>query len=159
MIIDESTYPLIVLAILGILILLEGAWIWQLERRIKRLLGKNSLNIESTILKHREQIDKQEKFQHKATETINDIENRIRKSIRAIETVRFNPFKGSGAGGNQSFSSVFLNEEGDGIVLSGLHLRERISVYAKPVKNFGAEFELSEEERDVINRAQEKLKK
>lgn len=65
-------------------------------------------------------------------------------------TVRFNPFQGKGIGGNQSFSSVFVDEEGNGVVITSMHTRERTNVFAKPLKNWGSEYELSEEEKRAI---------
>ena len=70
-----------------------------------------------------------------------------------MHTVRFNPFKGTGAGGNQSFATALLNENGDGVVLSSLYSRERVSVYAKPVQKFSSEYELSGEEKQAIKSA------
>jgi len=46
-----------------------------------------------------------------------------------------------------------LNEVGDGVVLSSLYSRERMSVFAKPVKAGKSEFELSDEEKEVLARA------
>jgi hypothetical protein len=46
-----------------------------------------------------------------------------------------------------------MNEEGDGVVFSSLYSRERVSIFAKPVKKQASEFELSAEERDAMKRA------
>jgi hypothetical protein len=64
------------------------------------------------------------------------VEIRLQKSIQSVETVRYNPFKGTGSGGNNSFSTAFLTEKGDGVVLTSMYARDRISMFAKPVKNF-----------------------
>ena len=45
------------------------------------------------------------------------------------------------------------NEEGDGLVISSLYARERMSVFAKPIKNGKSEYELTQEEIEVINKA------
>ena len=47
-----------------------------------------------------------------------------------------------------------LNEEGDGVVLSSLYSRERMSIFAKPIKNNKSEYELSAEEKEVLKKAQ-----
>jgi hypothetical protein len=65
-------------------------------------------------------------------EYLTTVEKRLKKSIQGVETVRFNPFKGTGAGGNQSFSTAFVNEKGDGVVLTSMYARDRISMFAKP---------------------------
>ena len=80
------------------------------------------------------------------------INMKLKKSIRGLETVRFNPFPDQGS--NQSFAIGMLNEEGDGVVFSSLYSRERMSVFAKPVKNKKSEYELSAEEREVLKKAE-----
>jgi len=82
------------------------------------------------------------------------IEKRLRKSVQSVHTVRFNPFKGTGGGGNQSFATSFLNEEGDGVVLSSIYSRDRVSIFAKPVKKHSSEYELSEEEKEAVSHSQ-----
>ena len=46
-----------------------------------------------------------------------------------------------------------LNEEGDGVVLSSLYSRERMSVFAKPIKGGKSEYELTGEETNAIKKA------
>ncbi|NIT70429.1 DUF4446 family protein, partial [candidate division KSB1 bacterium] len=58
-----------------------------------------------------------------------------------VGTVRFNPFKGTGGG--QSFAAAFLSEHGNGVVISTLYSRERVSVFAKPIQSFASEYELT----------------
>ena len=78
--------------------------------------------------------------------------------MTGVETVRFNPFKGDGSGGNQSFSTAFVNEEGDGVVISSLYSRERVSVFAKPVKKMSSEYEMTAEEKESLQKAKEAIR-
>lgn len=145
----------IILGALVVFILL----IIRLEMRIKNLLGgTNAKNIDAGLKILRDEIKAMQAFSEKASVHFQNIEKRLRKSVQSVETVRFNPFKGTGSGGNQSFSTAFLNEQGDGVVLSSLHSRERISIFSKPLKNFGSEFEMSGEEKDVVRRAKVEIK-
>lgn len=82
---------------------------------------------------------------------IASINAKLKKSVRGVETLRFNPFPDQGS--NQSFAIGMLNEEGDGVVLSSLYSRDRMSVFAKPVKNHKSEYELSEEEKEALKKA------
>jgi hypothetical protein len=67
--------------------------------------------------------------------------------------VRFNPF--GDTGGDQSFVLALLNKESDGIVLSVLNGRTGARIYSKPVKKgAGAEYELSNEEKEAIKKAE-----
>ena len=47
-----------------------------------------------------------------------------------------------------------LNEEGDGVVFSSLYSRERMSVFAKPIKNNKSEYELTSEEKEALKKAE-----
>lgn len=153
--IPENVLMYIILAVIVIFILL----LIRLEIKIKNLLGGTTAkNIEQSLVVLREEIKSMQVFSEKASIHFQSVEKRLRKSIQSVETVRFNPFKGTGAGGNQSFSTTFLNEQGNGVVISSLHSRDRISIFSKPVKNFVSEFEMSGEEKDVVRRAKADIK-
>lgn len=131
-----------------------AVWVFVLERRIKKLLaGKNAGSLEYTISALGRDIRALEKFQSDTTSYLTDADKRIRRSIQGVETIRFNAFKGNGEGGNQSFAIALLSENGDGAVVSSLFARDRMSIFAKPIKNFSSEFGMTEEERDAVKRA------
>jgi hypothetical protein len=81
------------------------------------------------------------------------LNNRIKKKIKSAPAMRFNPFQGGEVGGNQSFSSVLADEEGSGTVITSMHLRDRTNIFAKPLKNWKSEYELSKEEKKAIENA------
>jgi len=154
MVIDIFNENLIfIIATMAILIIFLIFLVWRIERRLKRLLGGEKVNIERSLTQSHEKIKDLEGFRNNTENHLSNLEKRLRRSIRAIKTVRFNPFKGTGGGGNQSFSSAFIDEEGSGVVMTGLYHRERISVFAKPLKNFNSDFELSEEEKRALDGA------
>jgi len=144
-------------AVLLVVILI--GWIIRLEIKIKRLLkGKNARSLEDTIVGTMTNLEKLNEFQREAVTHFGSMEKRLRRSIQAVETVRFNPFKGSGEGGNQSFSTSFTSENGDGVVLSSLYSRDRVSVFSKPLEKFESKFELTEEEKEVIKNSKNILR-
>ncbi len=102
-----------------------------------------------------------EKFRAEMEAYLKNIEKRLRRSTQSSETIRFNAFRGDGingtTGGNQSFATAFLNEDGDGAVLSSLYSRERVSVFSKPISKFDSDTPLSEEERRAVSLAKTKL--
>lgn len=148
------TYGLIALSVILI------GWIIRLEIKIRRLLiGKNARSLEDSIVSAKENLERLNTFQEESTLYFKNIERRLRRSLQAVETIRFNPFKGTGEGGNQSFSTSFLSEDGDGAVMSSLYSRDRVSVFSKPLKKFESSFELTEEERSVIDSSKKNLLK
>jgi len=136
-------------------IILGAIWIIVTEKRLKRFfLGKKAKDLEDTIAILEQNINKLNKAKDEIEKEISVINKKIKKSVRGLETIRFNPFPDQGS--NQSFAIGMLNEEGDGLVISSLYSRERMSVFAKPIKNGKSEYELSTEEKEALKKAEVK---
>ena len=130
-------------------------WAIITEKRLKRFfLGRKAKDLEETIEHLSADIKRLSKEKEEMQREITTINTKMKKSIRGLETIRFNPF--SDQGSNQSFAIGMLDEEGDGVVISSLYSRERMSIFAKPIKNKKSEYELSAEEKDVIEKAEVK---
>lgn len=143
--------------LIGVIIVLIGLVI-RMEMRLSRILrGKSGKDLEENFISLSKDIENLKVFEAESMGYMRNIEGRLKRSIQAVETIRFNPFKGTGSGGNQSFATAFINEKGDGLMLSSLYSREHVSVYAKPLKKLGSEFELSAEEKSAIDAAKNTL--
>ncbi len=130
-------------------------WIIVTEKRLKRFfLGSKAKDLEDTIMYLEKDIASLKKSKEDIEKDVAVIQAKVKKSVRGVETIRFNPFPDQGS--NQSFAIGILNEEGDGVVLSSLYSRDRMSVFAKPVKNKKSEYELSIEEKEAIKKAEVK---
>ncbi len=150
----------IIFAIFTFITFVLLVWIVRLDSRLKKvLLGKDAKTLEDSFVHLKKEIDLLNTFQKESENYFLLVENRLKRSLQGIETVRFNAFKGDGLGGNQSFATAFLNEQGDGVVLSSLYTRERTSIFAKSIKNFTSAIELSEEEQEAITKSKEQLKR
>jgi hypothetical protein len=154
-----SNSPFFGLALMLCLVILIALIIWVilLERKLSRLLGGKAENLEASLEKLHAHSKEMVTFRKDLEQYLETVETRLNKNIQSVETVRFNPFKGTGDGGNQSFATTLINEKGDGVVISSLYTRDRVSVYAKPVKKFVSEFELSEEEKESLVKASDAL--
>ena len=159
MTLDMTTLPLPVLfystaGILATLLVL----VIHLELRVHRLLaGKNCKSLEDSILHIKNGLVEQEKFQKEMEKYLTVVEKRISRTVRGVETIRFNAFKGIGSGGNMSFATAYVTEKGDGVVISTLNARDRMGIFAKPLKAFKSEFELSPEEAEAVEKAKKSL--
>lgn len=148
--IDPEILIYILLGILAILLI----WIIRLEIKLRHVLrGKNAVNLGDSIVGLDKDIKEILGTQKEAEEYLKTVETRLRQSVQGVHTVRFNPFKGTGVGGNQSFATAFINEKGDGVVISSMHSRDRTSIYAKPIVNSKSEYELTTEEKEAITKA------
>ena len=149
---------ILVYALIGVLVVFL-LWCIRLEIKLRRLLsGKNAKSLEDTIVHIREGHDKLHSFRKEVERYLELVEERLLRSVQGVETIRFNPFKGTGSGGNQSFSTAFLNETGDGVVISTLYARDRMSFFSKPVVNFSSNHELTSEEKEAIEKARSSMK-
>ncbi len=151
----NTKLELVFFVLAGLAILIGLFWARNTEKRLKRFfLGKKGKDLEDTIIHLHEKISKLEKAKENTENEIAVLHGKLRKSVRGLETIRFNPFVDQGS--NQSFAIGMLNEDGDGVVLSSLYARDRMSVFAKPVKGGKSEFELTEEEAEVLKQAKVK---
>ncbi len=148
----------ITLGLVVFMVILIG-WVIRLEIKLRKLLvGKDAKTLEDTIVGAHQSIEKLNQFRKESISYFSNIEKRLNRSIQAVETIRFNPFKGTGEGGSQSFSTSFLNQDGDGVVLSSLYSRDRVSIFSKPLAKFESPFDLTDEEKEVITHSKNSLK-
>jgi hypothetical protein len=136
-----------------IAILMVIVWIFKTEKRIQRFfVGKKAKDLEDTLIVLEDEIKRLSASKEKIEKDIETINQKLRKSVRGLETIRFNPFPDQGS--NQSFAIGIQNEDGDGVVISSLYSRDRMSVFAKPLKGGKSTYELSQEEKDAIEKSQ-----
>lgn len=136
--------------------LISVAYAVALKVRLRRLaLGPSGSMEESMAIITRE-LKELHEFRTELEKYLKLAESRLRGTVQGVGVVRFNPFA-SGNGGNQSFAAALLDERGCGVVFSTLYSRDRISMYAKPLAAGKSSFELSEEERQAIEKAKHQI--
>ena len=126
-----------------------------LSRRVTLLTRGSSGSLEATLVSLNTRSIEAEAKSLVVEKALNNLDERLSSAVRAVSVKRFDPFQNSG--GQQSFATALLNEKGDGVVLSGIHSRDGVRVYAKDVTGFISERELSEEEQGAIADAKKKL--
>jgi len=78
------------------------------------------------------------------------------EAVRHVGIVRYDAFPE--VGGRLSFSAAFLNEAGDGVIISAITGRSDSRVYAKPVSGRKSTLTLSEDEEKAISEAYKGVK-
>ncbi len=150
-----NSTDIIVWTLIGANVLLV-LYVLYTEVRLKKLLrGKDARTLEDTIGALGSEIKNLQGSRKEVENYLKSVEIRLQKSIQGVETVRFNPFRGTGDGGNQSFGTALVSERGDGIIISTLYVRDRVSVFGKPIKAWRSEFDLTEEEQEALRKAKE----
>ncbi len=146
-----STNHIITLASLFLAICALIAVLLMNMRMKKFFRGGKGENMEQVINDIAMALQKTMDLTDKNTSELVTLRNMIEAQGRGIALVRFNPFPD--VGGTQSFAVAIVNKEGDGVVFSSLYSRERMSVFAKPVKKETSDVELTPEESAVIKDA------
>ncbi len=145
--------PYILIYALVLIILILALWIGYLEHRLGRWWrGKKASDLEEVMIAIGRAIDDFEARHERINQDLADINRRLKKSVQKVHTLRYNPFRGEG--GNQSFTTALINEDGDGVVISSIYSRDKVGVYGKPVQSYASEYELTDEEREAIKLAQ-----
>jgi len=92
---------IILFIFIGVIILIDIVWIIKTEKRLKRFFaGKKAKNLEENINILEENISNLKYKEEKVKKELIEINKKMKKSIRGLETIRFNPF--SDQGSNQS---------------------------------------------------------
>jgi hypothetical protein len=146
----------IILAIATLILL--GLVIWMYIKMRRFIVGLDAHNISESLTHVSGNLDELQTFRTEMETYLAGVEKRLRKSVQSVHTVRFNPFKGTGGGGNQSFATTLINEEGDGVIISSLYSRDHVSVFSKPIKEHSSDYELSDEEQESLEHAKKGLK-
>lgn len=144
-----SQYPGIPLAVAFILLL---AYVAYLHRKLSHFTrGENGKSLESTIRTYLDHVDNLKKHDELIAEHALKLDKRLAQAVRNVSTMRFKAFDQNSS--NQSFAIALVNELGDGVILSSLHHRDRVSVFAKPVVKYASTHDLTEEELGVLEEA------
>lgn len=143
----------VILIVLGVWLLALSVLFFLFQRFFARLTkGVKSEDLKKTLEKILALEDKNTSDLIRIDREIKRLEDEGKFHIQKVGLVRFNPFKETG--GDHSFSLVLLDAKDTGVVITGLHTRERTRIYMKSVKEGRSEFELSDEEKKALFRAQ-----
>jgi hypothetical protein len=119
--------------------LTKGLEVADLKKVLEKLLAQVGANAENT---------------KSAVKRIDFLEEAGKSHVQKVGLVRFNPFKE--LGGDHSFSLAILDAYDSGVVITGLHTRDRTRVYMKDIKKGKSNSELSTEEQKALTDAQKK---
>ncbi|MCH7730398.1 DUF4446 family protein [Patescibacteria group bacterium] len=127
-------------------------WLFRLFKRLTKGTKEGNLVkvLEGILAEEKGNKDRLEEL----TKQLRQLEDLSEYHIQRVGMVRFNPFKD--LGGDHSFSIALLDAKDTGLVITGLHTRERTRVYVKAVKKGKAEHEFSEEEKKALNKAKKR---
>jgi uncharacterized protein DUF4446 len=149
------------LLVLFLLFLIALIFVWMvvieyrlrgLGRSFRRLMtGRQGVDLEAVLMDHVARITRAEENLQAQNDRVAALEAYYPYQLQHASVVRFNPF--GDKGGDQSFAIAVLDDHTDGFVLSCLHTRLDVKVYAKPIIGGQSTYTLTPEEKDAIARA------
>lgn len=150
-----ETYPMVPVGI-GIVVLL--IYVIHLHAKINLFTrGETGASLETLIRQCVDSVAEIEKRNELISEHALSLDNRVSQSLRNAQTMRYKAFETGGS--NQSFSIALLNEKGNGVIITSLHARDRISTFAKPIEKYLSSYDLTEEEQAVIEESKKAHKR
>lgn len=145
----------IILILLVLLVLILFKSLSKLENRYRRLMrGSNNKNLEELIVNQLDNIEKSVNNSKLALERCDDITERMKDCVQKVAIMRYKAFEDVGS--DLSFSIAILDDNNDGVILTGIYGRSESTTYAKPIDKGISRYDLSEEEICVLNEAANK---
>lgn len=113
--------------------------------------GASGNNIEELVIKYFDKIDEVKKETSEAINKTMELEQRMTSCLQKISILRYKAFENVGS--DLSFSIAMLDDNNDGIILTGIYGRNESTTYAKPIDKGMSRYDLSEEEKEVLYKA------
>jgi hypothetical protein len=143
----------------GLLLLILFIWLGVVASRLRKLkvahhklMGDTGVdNMEEVMNKMHEHLSSLNQQQNEQIARLVHHEKRLSSLKGRIGVHRFNAFSDSGS--DLSFSVAFVNDEQDGVVITGIYGREQTFLYAKPIDKGQSAYMLTPEEKTAINLA------
>ena len=155
MIVDALTIAVIAGALaLVALVLIVVAMVRQagMRRQYTILQGKDSTeSFLAAVARKIGEVDALRREVDDLAEVLDRARVDISEAVRHVSVVRYDAF--GDMGGRMSFSAAFLDDAGDGLVLTTIHARTESRTYMKAVVQGRAETLLSPEEEQAVDAA------
>lgn len=138
-----------------ILIIILFAKIGGINSRFKKLMrGSNNKNLEGVLEEYLQKVEKIELDSSDVVGRFKKLEDGMNKCVQKVAMVRYKAFEDVGS--DLSFSIALLDENNDGVVLTGIYGRMESTTYAKPIDKGISRYDLSEEELQALSEAMNK---
>ena len=113
--------------------------------------GTDGKRIENILFEHIDKVETVHKCLDEIESQIDVLGNRLSFCIQKMGIIRYNAFDDTGS--DLSYSIALLDENDDGIIITGIYARTEMVSYAKPIKDGISNYSLSVEELQALERA------
>jgi hypothetical protein len=128
----------------------------RMNRRYRRMMqGMDGVNIERLLMGHIEEVRQALVKVEAVSKTCADLDKLSKVCVQKVGIVRFNAFEDTGS--DLSFVIALLDGNNNGFVLSSIFGRNESRSYAKPVVKGTSSYFLTDEEKQALEQAMEKV--
>lgn len=145
----------VIIILLFIMIIVLFKAVGRVENRYRKLMkGTNNKNLEEMLLERLDSIEDAKEISKKVLNECEKLEIKMKECIQKVAIMRYKAFENVGS--DLSFSIAMLDDNNDGVILTGIYGRQESTTYAKPIDKGISRYDLSEEELYVLNEASNK---
>lgn len=145
----------VIIVLLFIVVIILFKAVGNVENKYRKLMrGANGKNIEQMLNARIEDIDNANLNSESALKAIDNLNEKMKGCVQKVSIIRYKAFEDIGS--DLSFSIAMLDDNNDGIILTGIYGRQESTTYAKPIDKGISRYDLSEEEIAVLNEASNK---
>lgn len=159
----EENLDLLLIVLAGVVALLLiwnimlTIFLYRANKRVRIFTGTGEIaDLEKVIANYTDAHKRLDKRVKENARNLKMLDERTSLYKGNVEIMRYNAF--DQAGQNLSYSIAFLDENADGIVLSGIYAQAGSSTYAKPITAGKSDYKLSPEEHRVLDALLAKIK-
>jgi hypothetical protein len=141
---------LVIILLIIVIVLLKS--VSKLENRYRKLMrGVNNKNLEELIVGYLDKIDAVKSDSEKLGLAYNELDKRVKGCMQKVSMIRYRAFEDVGS--DLSFSIALLDDNNNGVILTGIYGRHESTTYAKPIDKGISRYDLSDEEKQVLEKA------
>jgi hypothetical protein len=127
-----------------------------LEKKYRKFMrGVNNKSIEELVTGYLDKVDNAKKVCEDVKYLYEDIDIRLKNCLQKCSVIRYRAF--DDVGSDLSFSVALLDDNDNGVVITGIYGRQDSTTYAKPIDKGISRYDLSEEESHALNDAMNKV--
>lgn len=135
--------------ILFIILMIALKSLSSLENRYRRLMrGVDNKNLEELIIGYLDKIDESKEETERMRELCENLNSRLKSCVQKVSVIRYRAFEDVGS--DLSFSIALLDQNNDGVIVTGIYGRNESTTYAKPIDRGISRYDLSQEEKHVL---------
>lgn len=151
---DASILIMMLLLILMIILyIINAIKLKKIQSNYREFLAKlsGSKNLDENLEKLISRVENVENESYKISSYCETLNNRLLNCVQKIGVVRYTAFENVGS--DLSFAVALLDDNNNGVVLNGIYSSDMSNIYAKPVKEGESSYTLSEQEKEAISKA------